>query len=165
MKRLYLIGGTMGVGKTAVCRALQKKLPACVFLDGDWCWDADPFTVNDETKAMVMRSIRFMLNQFLRCTAYQTVVFCWVMHDKAIIDDILGGIDAKDCQITVLSLVCGADTLRARLEKDISAGIREGDIVERSLARLPLYAALDTRKIDTDGKPADSVADEIASLT
>lgn len=43
MKRLILIGGTMGVGKTAVCRELQKLLPGNVFLDGDWCWDAVPF--------------------------------------------------------------------------------------------------------------------------
>ena len=40
MKRLYLIGGPMGVGKTTVCRELQKRLDRSVFLDGDWCWDA-----------------------------------------------------------------------------------------------------------------------------
>ena len=40
MKTLYLIGGTMGVGKTTVCQLLKKKLPKNVFLDGDWCWDA-----------------------------------------------------------------------------------------------------------------------------
>ena len=35
MKHLYLIGGTMGVGKTTVCRHLQKQLDRCVFLDGE----------------------------------------------------------------------------------------------------------------------------------
>ena len=50
MKNLYLIGGTMGVGKTTVCRMLKKKMEKAVFLDGDWCWDADPFVVTDETK-------------------------------------------------------------------------------------------------------------------
>ena len=40
MKTLYLIGGTMGVGKTAVSQQLKKDLPNSVFLDGDWCWDA-----------------------------------------------------------------------------------------------------------------------------
>lgn len=44
----------MGVGKTAVCQRLKEALPAAVFLDGDWCWDADPFQVNEETKDMVM---------------------------------------------------------------------------------------------------------------
>lgn len=43
MKHLYLIGGPMGVGKTAACRALQSRLDRSVFLDGDWCWDMGPF--------------------------------------------------------------------------------------------------------------------------
>ena len=44
----------MGVGKTTVCRQLKKELPNSVFLDGDWCWDADPFQVTEETKTMVL---------------------------------------------------------------------------------------------------------------
>ena len=56
-KMLYLIGGTMGVGKTAVSKQLQKDLPNSVFLDGDWCWDAHPFQVTEETKAMVIDNI------------------------------------------------------------------------------------------------------------
>lgn len=38
MKTVYLIGGTMGVGKTTVCQLMKAKLPNSVFLDGDWCW-------------------------------------------------------------------------------------------------------------------------------
>jgi hypothetical protein len=57
MKNFIIIGGTMGVGKTATCRELQKILPRNVFLDGDWCWDMHPFVVTDETKAMVNSNI------------------------------------------------------------------------------------------------------------
>ena len=57
MKNLIIVGGTMGVGKTATCRELQKILPRNVFLDGDWCWDMHPFVVTDETKAMVNSNI------------------------------------------------------------------------------------------------------------
>ena len=71
MKKLYLIGGPMGVGKTAVGQALKRMLPNSVFLDGDWCWDANPFQVTEETKAMVMDNICHLLNNFLRCTAYE----------------------------------------------------------------------------------------------
>lgn len=51
-KRLYLLGGPMGVGKTTVCRLLQGRLPHCVIPDGDRCWDARPFTVNTETNTL-----------------------------------------------------------------------------------------------------------------
>ena len=50
MKTIYIIGGTMGVGKTTVSQQLKKELPNSVFLDGDWCWDANPFQVTEETK-------------------------------------------------------------------------------------------------------------------
>ena len=43
----------MGAGKTTVCQELKKLLPPCAFLDGDWCWDMEPFLVTEETKAMV----------------------------------------------------------------------------------------------------------------
>ena len=36
MKTLYLIGGPMGVGITPVSRILQRQLPDCAVLDGDW---------------------------------------------------------------------------------------------------------------------------------
>lgn len=42
MKTVYLIGGTMGVGKTTVCQLMKAKLPNSVFLDGDYCWDMHP---------------------------------------------------------------------------------------------------------------------------
>ena len=65
MKELYIIGGPMGVGKTAACRKLQNRLDSSVFLDGDWCWDMRPFYVTDETKAMVLDSISHLLGNFL----------------------------------------------------------------------------------------------------
>ena len=71
MKKLYLIGGTMGVGKTTVSKALNSILDNSVFLDGDWCWDAHPFTVTNETKAMVMDNICHLLNNFIHCSAYE----------------------------------------------------------------------------------------------
>ena len=152
MKQLYIIGGTMGVGKTTICQRLKVELPNCVFLDGDWCWDANPFLVNEETKKMVMHNICFMLNQFLHCSSYENVVFCWVMHEQNIIDTIMASIDKTNCDTKVISLVCSQATLRERLEKDIQLGIRTSDVVERSIERLPLYEKLRTQKVYADGK-------------
>ena len=70
MKNLIIVGGTMGVGKTATCRELQKILPRNVFLDGDWCWDMHPFVVTGETIAMVNSNIAHLLNGFLACSEF-----------------------------------------------------------------------------------------------
>ena len=89
MKRLYVIGGPMGVGKTAACRQLQQLLDRSVFLDGDWCWDAHPFQATEETREMVLENISFLLDNFLRCSAYDHVIFCWVLHRREIWADLL----------------------------------------------------------------------------
>lgn len=86
MKNLYLIGGTMGVGKTTLGQQLKRDLPNSVFLDGDVCWDSDPFQVTEETKSMVVDNICYLLNNFLRCSAYDNVIFCWVMENKLLRD-------------------------------------------------------------------------------
>lgn len=165
MKTLYLIGGTMGVGKTTVCGELKIMLPESVFLDGDWCWDMHPFTVNDETRAMVMDNICHLLNNFLKCSAIGNVVFCWVMHRQEVLDDLLSRLELTDCKVAAVSLVCSEEALRQRLQRDIDAGTRSEDILERSLPRLPLYEKLDTVKVDTTGKTPLEIAKEIAAIS
>ena len=152
----------MGVGKTTTGQALKKALDRCVFLDGDWCWDMDPFQVTPETKEMVLENICTLLNNYLRCTAYENVVFCWVMHEQAIIEEILSRLNhTQHCKIIKLSLVCSEDALRSRLEKDIASGLREEDVRARSLMYLPLYNGLDTVKIDVSGKSTEQIVKEI----
>ena len=128
----------MGVGKTSVCQQLKKILPNSVFLDGDWCWDADPFQVTDETKAMVTDNIRYLLNNFLHCTAYENVIFCWVMHQQSIIDSIVEKLDIQNCDVKCISLIADEVNLRKRLIKDVESGIRVEDVIERSVARIPI---------------------------
>lgn len=165
MKNLYIIGGTMGVGKTTVSEKLKVTLPNSVFLDGDWCWDASPFQINEETKAMVIQNICFLLNQFLHCSAYENIIFCWVLHKQDIIDTILNNINTASCKVRIVSLVCSTDALKARLEKDIKNGIRTKDVITRSIERIPLYDNLSTQKIDTDNKSIGEIVDQIIIST
>ena len=161
MKNLFLIGGTMGVGKTTTCQILKNKLDRSVFLDGDWCWDMHPFQVTEETKRMVEENICFLLNNFLQCSAYDHVVFCWVMHQQAIIDMILSRLDTAGCKVHAISLVCSEQALRARLQKDVEAGIRSEDVIQRSVERLPLYEKLNTVKLDVSALSAEQAAERI----
>ena len=164
MKTLYLIGGTMGVGKTTVSQQLKKDLPNSVFLDGDWCWDASPFQITEETKAMVTDNICYLLNSFLHCSAYENVIFCWVMHQQSIIDSIVEKLDAQNCDVKCISLITDEINLRERLKADVEKGIRTADVIDRSVARIPLYQTLDTIKIDTSNKTVQMIADEITQL-
>lgn len=164
MKTLYLIGGAMGVGKTAVSQQLKIDLPNSVFLDGDWCWDASPFQVTEETKTMVTGNICYLLNNFLHCSAYENIIFCWVMHEQFIIDSIVERLNTENCNVKCISLITDEATLRKRLEADVNVGIRTEDVIKRSIARISKYQHLDTIKIDTVNKTIKQVANEIAQL-
>ena len=161
MKHLYMIGGPMGVGKTTVCQALSAQLDRSVFLDGDWCWAMHPFVVTEETKAMVTDNIVHLLSSFLRCSEIEHVIFCWVMHEQSIIDEILQKLPLNGCQVHSLSLVCSEDALKQRLRKDIDAGFRTDDVIGRSLCRLAIYEKLNTIKINTTHMTVDDVIQAI----
>ena len=158
-KHLYIVGGTMGVGKTATCLCLNRRLPNSVFLDGDWCWFMHPFQVTEETKKLVQDNIGFLLNQFLQCSAYDNVVFCWVLQEQSILDDLLARLNTANCAVHLVSLVCEQQALIRRIQKDVDAGIRAADTLERSVARLPFYASLRTDLLDvTDITPEEAAA-------
>nr|WP_305145381.1 MULTISPECIES: AAA family ATPase [Blautia] len=159
-----MIGGTMGVGKTSACQILKQKLDNSVFLDGDWCWDMHPFQVTQETKKMVLENIAFLLNNFIQCSAYENIIFCWVMHEQDIIDDILSRLDTAGCQIRSISFVCSEEALRARLQKDVNMGIRTADVIPRSLERVPMYEKLDSVKIDISGLSPEQAAEMVIGL-
>lgn len=161
MKNIFLIGGTMGVGKTTTCQIMKDKLSNSVFLDGDWCWDMRPFQVTEETKEMVMQNICFLLNNFIKCTVYENIVFCWVMHQQAIVDEIITRLDTQGCKVHLISLVCSIEALKERLTKDVDVGNRTEDILLRSLERIPLYEQLNTTKVDVSNITAEQAADFI----
>lgn len=154
----------MGVGKTTVSQQLKDKLNNSVFLDGDWCWDASPFQVTEETKLMVQDNIYYILNNFIHCNAYENVIFCWVMHEQSIIDCLVDRLDIKDCKLKIISLLCDRESLKSRIERDVKLGLRTSDGIEKSLKRIPLYQKLDTIKVNTTGKSVAEVVEEIINL-
>ena len=165
VKNLIIVRGAMGVGKTSVSRELQHLLPAAVLLDGDWCWDADPFVVNDETKAMVVDNIVHVLTNFLRCSAYKNIVFCWVLQDRNTLLEItnaLSDLQRLPFQVFEYALTCDPNLLRQRLEPDVVAGMRTSADVERSLEYLPKYVNA-RRTIDVSDLSAEQAAAIIAS--
>ena len=43
MKKLILIIGPNGVGKTTTAKILLQKLSKCAYVDADWCRAINPF--------------------------------------------------------------------------------------------------------------------------
>ena len=163
MQNLIFINGTMGVGKSAVCRELKKLLPQNVFLDGDHCWDMTPFTVNETTCRMVLDNICALLNSFLKSGMFENILFCWVMHERGIIDEILSRLSG-DFRFHLITLTCSEQELLRRLHGDIAAGIRDESVIARSLERAAHYKNMNSVCLDTSTLSPLSAAKRIFSL-
>ena len=129
-------------------------------LDGDWCWQMHPWVINDENKSMVIGNIQHLLQAYIDNTGFVTVIFCWVMHEQQIIDDICAGLTMDKVCFTSISLITDEATLRRNFESDG----RDIDALPDSLARLSNYEAVRSIKIETMGKTAEDLAHEIAVM-
>ncbi len=164
MKTFYMIGGPMGVGKSTVSREMMQVLSRCAFLDGDWCWTMQPFIVTDETKAVVLDNIIHTLTNFLRCSEFENVVFCWVMHQQQIVDGILSRLPLESVRVVNVSLICTPEVLMERIRRDIAAGLRDERAIQRALSYLPLYDAVQSVKLDTTALSAAETAEKIRKI-
>lgn len=160
IKTLILINGCMGVGKTSVARALYRRLPRSVWLDGDWCWMMNPWVVSERNKRMVEDNITYLLRSFVSNDSLDYVVFSWVMHRPEIIEGLLERLADLPCEVHRISLVCSEEALRARMLADG----RDDDVVEESLRRMPLIRRMDTRQIDTTDLPVTGAVDAILRI-
>ena len=134
----------MGIGKSTICNQLNQDLDHSVFLDGDWCWNMDPFIVNQDTKNMVLDNITHCLNNFIHTPGIENIIFCWVMHKQDIIDQIIQKLDTEGVDIHLISLICEKEELIKRMLIDR----RDNQTIRKSLQYLEFYKDLDTQKID-----------------
>ena len=157
MKNLIFINGTMGAGKSAVSRELKKILAPSFFLDGDWCWDMEPFVPGAAERALVLRNIAFLLNNYLAFDGRGNVIFCWVMHKRAVVEDLLARLDLSGARFFLFTLDVSEAELARRLSRDVERELRDSGIVERSLAR--------RREFDAFGEvvPADEISPDEAA--
>lgn len=157
MKHVYLIGGPMGIGKSTICNQLNQDLDHSVFLDGDWCWNMDPFVVNQDTKNMVLDNITHCLNNFIHTPGIENIIFCWVMHKQDIINQIIQKLDTEGVDIHLISLICEKEELIKRMLIDR----RDNQTIRKSLRYLELYKDLDTQKIDVTTLDVQKTIDKI----
>lgn len=147
----------MGIGKSTICNQLNQDLDHSVFLDGDWCWNMDPFIVNQDTKNMVLDNITHCLNNFIHTPGIENIIFCWVMHKQDIIDQIIQKLDTEGVDIHLISLICEKE----ELIKSMLIDRRDNQTIRKSLQYLELYKDLDTQKIDVTTLDVQKTIDKI----
>ena len=146
IKKLIFISGTMGVGKTTVSKLLLDELPNSAFLDGDWCWNINPFVVNDENKKMVIDNICFLLNSFIKNTSIHNIIFCWVMNRQEIVEEIKNKLIGK-YDFYHFTLLTNPELLKLHFEEDIKKGIRDNYDIEKTTEYMDNYKIVNSIKV------------------
>ena len=164
MKNLVFLNGVMGVGKTTTCKILLELLPNCVFLDGDWCWYANPWIVTNETEIMAMKNMSYLLDSYLECSVYENIIFGWVLHEEDMTDNVLSMIKNTNYNLFKFTLICSETTLISRLQKDIDDGIRKNVSWNHALATRQNFDKMNTIKIDVNDITPEQAADTIYNI-
>lgn len=159
MTHLVMIGGAPGVGKSAVARELMTSLDNCVWLDGDDVWRMNPWRVDERTRKLVVDNIIAVLRNDI-AAGFDYAILTWVMHRQEIIAEIMTGLAGLNADISTVTLVCDADSLRARHRGDP----RRGTLGDLPLRRLAESRLLPTTKIETSGRTVDQVAAAVRQL-
>ena len=154
MKKLILLSGSPCVGKTTVGQYLFERYDNSAYLDGDWCWYVNPFSVADPRLRNGDRSMAFVLSNYLE-SGFEFVFFASVvLTDGAIRKNILRQITATDYEVIPFTLTCTEATLVSRHD----ARGDEGETDFRWL-RLPPYTG--DRVIHTDHRSVADIAQEM----
>ncbi|MEK5057961.1 nucleotide kinase [Paenibacillus sp. FSL H7-0326] len=160
MKKLIIINGTMGVGKTTVSKEVHKSLDRSVWLDGDWCWMMNPWVFSEENIQMVMDNITYLLRNYLTNSTFDYVILSWVLHKEEIRDELLDRLSGLEFQVETITLTCSETALRKRMEQDQ----RTEEEIKRSVDRLQGYKNMQTNRIDTSNVTMNQVVEQVRRI-
>ena len=114
MKKLILISGSPCIGKTTVGQHLFEQYNNSAYLDGDWCWCVNPFSVKDTRIRNGDKSMSFVLSNYLSSEFDYVFFSSVVLTDPKIRESILNDITATDYKLIGFTLTCSEETLVKR---------------------------------------------------
>ena len=154
MKKLILISGSPCVGKTTVGQHLFEQYNNSAYLDGDWCWCVNPFSVKDTRIRNGDKSMSFVLSNYLNSEFEYVFFTSVVLTDPTIRENILKDIATTDYEVIGFTLTCSEETLVKRHDQ-------RGDKGETNFHWLHLPPYPTDIVIHTDGMTVREIAQEL----
>ena len=154
MKKLILLSGSPCVGKTTVGKYLLEQYENSAYLDGDWCWCVNPFSVKDKRLRNGDKSMSYVLSNYLNSEFDYVFFTSVVLTDCKIRENILKDITAADYAVIGFTLTCSEETLVKRHDM-------RGDLGETNFHWLHLPPYPTDIVINTDSKSVKEIAQEL----
>ena len=165
MKKLIVILGPNGVGKSTTAMKIKEQYPKSAFVDSDWCRVMNPFALTDITKATVVENMYCLLRNYLFCEEISTVIFTYSWHGgrKELYDRVIKKLqsDGIDFQEIIVILKCSESENRRRALVDN----RDEERIERGMKNtFSFYDEFTYPCIDTTNMTVLEVAEYIWSF-
>lgn len=165
MKKLIVILGSNGVGKSTAAKAFLNQTAKCALVDADWCRAVNPFPFTPATKKVATENIYCIFKNYLLCEDIDKIVFPYGLHGdrKEIFDTVIcrlikDGIVFELCPIV---LKCSIEENIKRCERDG----REAERIERGMKNtFHFYDNFQCPQIITTALTPEEVAGQIAEL-
>ena len=154
MNKLILLSGSPCVGKTTVGQYLFGQYENSAYLDGDWCWCVNPFSVKDRRLRNGDKSMSFVLSNYLNSEFEYVFFTSVVLTDPTIRENILKDIATTDYEVIGFTLTCSEETLVKRHDQ-------RGDKGETNFHWLHLPPYPTDIVIHTDGMTVREIAQEL----
>lgn len=177
MKKVILLGGPYGVGKTTLANNIVNNVKRSIMLDGEWAWyQGNHWNFSPENKKMALDNICHTLRNFLENPNFDTIIFSWVMHKFEDHETIVNSLRETNVEFELydLSLICSEETLLNHLKERIIGKATEFDAYysddlissahEGSVKKLEKILTLPTQKINIDGMTKDEVLENVLSM-
>lgn len=142
MKKIILVLGANGVGKSTTSEILLQKLAKCAFIDADWCRAINPFPFTDATKNAVSDNIYSLFKNYLLGEDIEFIIFPYGFHGerKQIFEQVLRRLRQDNIAFELYPIILKCDR-EENIKRAIKNG-REKERIERGMKNT--YAFCDT---------------------
>ena len=162
MKKLIVIIGPNGVGKTTAAKAFFNQHSNCAYVDSDWCRVKKPFSFTDAEKQLVVNNIFNLLRNYLLCEDVNTVIFTYCLHGerKKIFDEVMRQLQSEniDFDLNIIILKC---TYEENVKRAMNDSRDEERIKYGMTHTFDFYDKYDYPVIETTNLTPEEVVEQI----
>ncbi|MCH5184201.1 MAG: hypothetical protein J1E00_08505 [Oscillospiraceae bacterium] len=166
MKKLVVLVGPNGVGKSTTAEIFMKQHPKCAYVEADACRAMNPFPLTPATKKTVIENIYCLFKNYLLCVDIETIVFPYGFHGerKEIFDTVIRRLIDNGITFEMITIV-----LKCSLEENIKRAVANGrdkERVERGIKNtFRFYDGFNEISIDTTNLSPKQVVNQIQTIT
>lgn len=165
MKKLVVLIGPIGVGKSTTAENFMQQHTKCAYIDADACRAINSFPLTLATKKVVIEKIYCLFKNYLLCIDIEIIVFPYSFHGerKEIFDTVIKRLIDDGITFEMITIV-----LKCSLDENIKRALTDGrdkERIEREIKNtFRFYDEFNESGIDTTNLSPEEVVRQIQTI-